>query len=259
MRLVSWRLYLFAVVSALLQLLPFPLAGPVPLWRRLIFWLSLVPLLYALRSKDTSGKDLGPRQAALLAYVCGVVWFCGNCYWIYQTMFLYGGLPAPASLGILILFSLYLGLYFALFGACFALVQRYKGAGTALALSPFLWVAVELARTQITGFPWDLLGYTQLENTLLTPIAPWTGVMGLSLVVAAGNMLWLCGSSARISPLHWRRWLGPASALLLGILSYIGSTRTLPAQTATSAAILVQDNLSVGAQAIGPHENQSEL
>ncbi len=256
MRLVSWRLYLLSVVSAFLQLLPFPLGGPVPAWRRYVCWICLVPLLYALNQRDRSGAALGPWRSALISYLCGVVWFAGNCYWIYQTMFLYGGLPAPASASILVLFSLYLGLYFALFGVCFALILRWKGAVTALTLSPLLWVAVELARTQITGFPWDLLGYTQLENTWLTPLAPWTGVMGLSLVVGTGNMLWLWRPS---SAPRWTRSIGPLLATALAVLSYFGSSAVEPPRKATSAAILVQDNLEVGAEAQGPRENQPEL
>ncbi len=215
-----------------------------------------MPLLLALAGKDKRDEALRPLSSALLAYVCGVLWFAGNCYWIYQTMFLYGGLPAPVSFGILILFSLYLGLYFALFGACYSLVRRWKGDGAALLLSPFLWVAVELARTQITGFPWDLLGYTQIDNSWLCSLAPWTGVMGLSLAVAIGNALWL-----------WRpTWLGkatqavgPVLALSCVALSYTGSRFQPPSREANGAAILVQDNLSVGAQAAGRRESQPEL
>ena len=192
----------------------------------------------------------------MLSYFCGVVWFAGNCYWIYQTMFLYGGLPAPVSLGILILFSLYLGLYFGLFGICFSLLRAWKGSGTALLLSPLLWVAVELARARVTGFPWDLLGYTQINDIFLTSLAPWTGVLGLSLVVAAGNALWLWQPVLHTKKL---RWPGPVLAAGFVALSYFGSNLHQAPERITQAAILVQDNLSVGAQAHGVHETQPEL
>ena len=243
------------LLSAFLQLLPFPIAGPVPEWRRLLSWFCLVPLLYALAATRQDGRPLGCRQSASLAYLCGVAWFAGNCYWIYQTMFLYGGLPGPVAFGILILFSLYLGLYFALFGAAFALIRRGKGTVAALSFSPVLWVAVELARDRITGFPWDLLGYTQIDNTLLTAMAPWTGVMGLSLAVAAGNALWFWLP-------RWRGrtvFAGPICAALVMAGSYLGMTHQAhPPETADATAILVQDNLNVGAQA-GPPETQPQL
>lgn len=252
MRSVPLRLYALALLSALFQLLPFPLAGPVPMWRRLFCWIGLVPLLWALQANNSRGEPLSRLQSALLSYVCGVTWFAGNCYWIYQTMFLYGGLPAPVALGILILFSLYLGLYFALFGVCFALLRNWKGPSTALLLSPFLWVAVELARARLTGFPWDLLGYTQIDNAFLTALAPWTGVMGLSLVVAAGNALWLWRP-------RWFRWTGALAALELLVMSYFGAQFQPPPVEHNRAAILVQDNLNVGAMALGQQEGQLEL
>ena len=93
MRSIPARLLALTLLSAVLQLLPFPLAGPVPSWRRLICWFCLVPLLAALTANDSAGKPLGIQQAACLGYGCGVLWFLGNCYWIYQTMFRYGGLP----------------------------------------------------------------------------------------------------------------------------------------------------------------------
>ena len=256
MRLVPLRLYGLALLSAALQLLPFPLAGPVPCWRRLIGWVCLVPLLLALRGRNGRGEPLRPLQAALISYLCGVVWFCGNCYWIYQTMFVYGGLPAPAALGILILFSLYLGRYFALFGACFALLRLWKGVGVAIALSPVLWVAVELARDRITGFPWDLLGYTQIDNAWLTSIAPWTGAMGFSLVVAIGNARWLWQPA--LGEKRYR-WPGPVLAAGLVALSSAATDARQPPAEPTTSAVLVQDNLSVGAEAQRPRESQPEL
>ena len=57
----------------------------------------------------------------------------------------------------------------------------------ALLLSPVVWVAVELARTRITGFPWDLLGTTQVDNIPLARIATVTGVYGLSFEIMVVN------------------------------------------------------------------------
>ena len=100
-------------------------------------------------------------------------------------MHLYGNLSELASVGVLLLFALYLGLYLALFGLLFGVIRRNRGVTVALLGSPLLWVAVELARGRITGFPWDLLGYAQIDNLTLIRMAPWTGVFGLSLIIAA--------------------------------------------------------------------------
>ena len=49
--------------------------------------------------------------------------------------------------------------FFGAFGLIVGWVAR-RSPALALLLSPFLWVAMEMARTYaITGFPWNLLGY----------------------------------------------------------------------------------------------------
>src|SRR6266404_1896407 len=168
MRQIPLRLWAMAVLSGILQVLPFPIAGPTPLWRTAFCWVALVPLFAALLGKDKIGNPLAARQGAALGYICGFVWYLGNCYWIYQTMYLYGGLTKPIAAGILVLFCLYLGLYHAVFAAIVTGLRRSRiGVQGALLLSPFAWVAVELARSRITGLPWDLLGIAQVDNPLL--------------------------------------------------------------------------------------------
>ena len=101
-------------------------------------------------------RELRPGKGACAGYFCGVLWYMGNCYWIYQTMYLYGGLPKPVSLVILFLFALYLGLYHALFGFLVTFISASRlGVPGALVAAPFVWVAVELARARVT---WISLG-----------------------------------------------------------------------------------------------------
>ncbi len=258
MRSIPSRLWALSLLSAGLQLIPFPLAGPVPLWRRIFCWFCLVPLLHALLSKNRSAAVLRPLQTAVLGYVCGVVWYAGNCYWIYQTMHLYGNLPKLASFGILILFSMYLGLYHALFGWILGVLRLRYSTLSALCASPVVWVAVELARARITGFPWDLLGYTQVDNLLLTRLAPWTGVIGLSLLVAGVNALWLLGTTTAHRRLP--AYLGPALAAACTLLA-IGTAVwvKVPADPETASATLLQENLGTGSEAVANVESKAQL
>ena len=130
------------------------------------------------------------RRAFLLAYVCGILWYAGNCYWIYDTMLIHGGLPPVVSLLLLVGYSLVLGLYFGLFGVGVVLVRRASGSTRlALAAAPVFWAALELAASRITSVPWDQLGYSQVDNALLNQLAPWTGVYGISFVLVAVNAL----------------------------------------------------------------------
>jgi apolipoprotein N-acyltransferase len=175
-------------------------------------------------------------------------------------MYLYGGLPKPVALGILLLFALYLGLYHALFAAVVAALRRSGlSRNQLLLLAPFAWVAVELARARITGFPWDLLGLTQIDNPLLARLAPITGAYGLSFAVALVNSLWLVRLSVRE-----RRYTRPALTLagVLIILGYPLALHLLPAppqNPPTATANLLQENLSVGAERSAPPETIQQL
>jgi apolipoprotein N-acyltransferase len=259
MRQIPLRLWAMAALSGVLQILPFPIAGPTPLWRTAFCWIALLPLLWALLGNTKTRNPLTLPQAALLGYVCGFIWYLGNCYWIYQTMYLYGGLAKPIAAGILILFCLYLGLYHALFGALIAAFDRRYGRQTALLLVPFAWVAVELARARITGLPWDLLGIAQVDNPLLTRLAPWTGAYGLSFVIAAVNALWLIRIRIRE-----RRYTRPVLTIVgvVIIVLYVFGLRLIEnpqASPTTATATLVQENLRVGAVNTGPQPSTQQF
>jgi apolipoprotein N-acyltransferase len=260
MRLIPARLWGLAVLSSVLQILPFPIAGPVPVWRTAFCWVALLPLFYALLGATEGGKPLSIRQGTALAYASGVLWYLGNCYWIFPTMNIYGGLSKPVAAGILLLFCLYLGLYHALFGAVLMAIRRSRaGCPGALVLAPFVWVAVELARARITGLPWDLLGVAQVDNPLLTRLAPWTGAYGLSFVIAAVNALWL----VRVS-LRERRFMRPLLTLggVLILLAYVFGLHQLVIMRVTrptATATLLQQNLEVGEAARGqPPETEEQ-
>lgn len=257
------RLSGLAVLSGVLQVLPFPIAGPVPLWRTAFCWVALVPLLYALLepSPATTPTRRQLLHGAALGYLAGIAWYLGNCYWIFQTMYLYGGLAKPVAAGILLLFCLYLGLYHALFGALVTLARQSRlGRQGALLIAPLAWVAVELARSRVTGFPWDLLGVAQVDNPVLTRLAPYTGAYGLSFLIALVNSLWLVRPRLRD-----RRYLRPAltTAGVLMVALYgagVWFTARAPRSVPTATATLLQENLEVGAVAeAGPQESTAQL
>ena len=245
MKSIPRRLFFYSLLSALLQLVPFPIAGSVPLWRRCFCWFCLLPLLYALTAKNGKGKRLTSLQSALIGYLCGIAWYMGNCYWIYQTMHIYGGIPELVSFGILILFALYLGLYYALFAWLIALLSRYYSIAKVVLVMPFLWVAIELARARITGFPWDLLGYTQVDNSVLTHLAPYGGVMLLSFVIASVNALLLFALREEKEKI---RLIGITVSLLCAAVLQCGVFAKSAPDPADHRAVLLQENLAVGAE-----------
>jgi apolipoprotein N-acyltransferase len=233
-----------------LQVLIFPLPGLYGLC-----WIAAVPLLVAvlharrpdtLQLTDSPGTRLipaSPLQGFVLGYVTGIIWYAGTCYWVYDTMHQYGGLGSPAALGILLLFSLYLGLYSGVFGLLLALAadRRSPFQRRALILAPFLWVALELARTRISGFPWDLLGTVQVDNVPLARIANVTGVYGISLEIMLVNAAL---AAAFIVRRDRRRPLLIAAVAAIFVLQ---AGRWLPVPTLPSdhTAYLVQENIPI--------------
>ena len=253
-----WKLWAAAALSAGLLELPFPIAGPMPVWRTIFAWVGLVPLLWALLShpgrKNESASRIGRPELSLgtaffIAYFCGVLWYVGNCYWIRDTMLHYGDMPPLAPELITLLFSLVLGLYFGLFGLGIALVRRAtKSTRLALAFAPFLWTGLELAAARITSVPWDQLGYSQVDNALVNQLAPWTGVYGISFVLVAVNALLAGGlllRRDRKSKLAGRwAWTGCGAFLLL--TAFTGVFVAPPKSAPTATAVLIQPNLDVG-------------
>ena len=250
----TWKPWAAAGLSAGLLELPFPLAGPMPPWRSVFAWFGLVPLIWAILSIPQSGQRHPLRRAFLIAYLCGFLWYLGNCYWIRDTMSHYGDMPPLAPTLLLIGFSLVLGLYFGLFGLGLALVRRATGSTRlALAFAPFLWTGLELAAARITSVPWDQLGYSQVDNGIMTPLAPWTGVYGISFVLVAANAFLAEGWIAK-RPQLWTRsrseWL--KLDLLAGVWMLIwflglGGIEVMPrAAPTTATAVLIQPNLDVG-------------
>lgn len=216
-------------------------------------WFALTPLIVALLRARPAGElevvgaaNLQPAtrwQGFLLGYVCGIVWYAGTCYWIFDTMRLYGGLNAPMALLVLFLFCGYLGLYHGLFGLLLSLLARPRDLRPALVIAPFLWVAAELARTRITGFPWNLLGIAQVDNIALCRIAGWTGVYGISFEIALVNVAL---AAAFLIP-RARRGAMLVAGLAAAAVLQAGRLVEAPPANADRAALLVQQNIPVQA------------
>jgi apolipoprotein N-acyltransferase len=255
-RRISSSAWGLVVLSALLQIVIFPLPGLY--W---LSWIAVAPLLIAiLRTRAPESLHLdgparllpaSPWQGFLLGYLCGILWFAGTCYWIFDTMHRYGNLPIPAAALALLLFCMYVGLYHGMFGLLLALVAGSKigskpvdaaaSIRRALVAAPFLWVAVELARTRITAFPWELLGYAQTGNFALTRIAPLTGVYGLSFEILLVNSVFAAAFLAS-SQQRKRLLLAACGAALL---LQAGEFLVPPSVPRDRVALLVQPNIPI--------------
>lgn len=128
-------------------------------------------------------RGLRPRRAFGLAWWFGLGFYGVGTSWIYVSIHGYGGASAPLAAVLTGLFCLGMALLFALpFALCGYLdQQRLRGA---LLGFPAVWVLGEWLRGWLlTGFPWLYVGYAPID-TPLAGLAPVTGVLGMSLVVA---------------------------------------------------------------------------
>jgi apolipoprotein N-acyltransferase len=157
-------------------------------------WGALVPLLLAIHGKS-------PGQSFRIGLIAGCAHYLTLIYWLADTMKTYGQLPWYVCLPVLFLFALYLALYTAGFSG---LISRFSRNPIRFALiAPVLWVAFEYIRaTFLSGFPWEMLGYSQYPLLRIIQISDIFGVYGVSFLVALGNTcLFLC----------WQRVIGEAS------------------------------------------------
>jgi apolipoprotein N-acyltransferase len=242
----AWGLCL---VSAVLQILIFPLPGLY-----FLCWIALAPLFLALvqaRPLDTLQIDSGsplfrpasPLQGFVLGHVCGTLWCAGSCSWVFQTMRQYGGLSAPVAATVTLVAALYLGLYQGLFGLLFAWIAGVRSPVRryAVALAPVLWVAVELARTRISAFPWNLVGSCQVDNIPLSRFATLAGVYGVSFEIALVNSAL---ATAFLLPRPRRNRLLIAAAIAAAFLQ-TGRWMHPPPSPADRLAVLVQQNIPI--------------
>jgi apolipoprotein N-acyltransferase len=198
----------------------------------LLVWVACLPLLLAVL------REPRPARGFLLGYTAGAVFLTGSCYWFVGVMERYGGLSPVLAYGVLVLFVVVFSAFFGAFGLVESWVAR-ASIPTALVLAPFLWVAMEVARTYlITGFPWNLLGYA-VHAAGLRQLATVTAVCGLSFLAVVTSVLlaWLWlepfRKPARWAPVCWLALLTAANWAMAPPLPPPGS----------DAAVLVQPNI----------------
>jgi apolipoprotein N-acyltransferase len=199
-----------AILSGVLLTAAFPKIGLD--W---LAWIALVPLLYAI-------KDLSAGAGFRIGFITGLVHFLSLLYWLVPVMRTYGYLPMVLSVSVLVLLAAFLALFVAVFSTILAAVGR-KPAGC-LAMIPLIWVALEYTRSFIfSGFPWELLGYSQYIRLQLIQISDILGVYGVSALIAFVNgalfiaLLYLTKRRWQHTAITKRLAAGSSIALILGV------------------------------------------
>ena len=130
---------------------------------------------------------LRPRRVFALGLTAGAVYFAGTLYWLVETMTTFGGLATPLAVLAATLLVAYLALFPAIFALLLGRASRTFGLRGML-LAPVFWVTTELGRQYVwDGFPWALLGYSQVTVLPIAQLASIVGVYGLSALLALSS------------------------------------------------------------------------
>jgi apolipoprotein N-acyltransferase len=178
--------WLAAISTGLLGAACFP-----PFNQSWLCWIALTPLIAAVWFSGQNSKRRSLRNLAL-GYVAGVVFFTATFSWLGLLGVLYENFWLR---GLSFLLSIYLGLYLAFWCWFVGLIRprdflmSWRNLLTAL-LAAVAWVAHEWVRGWLfTGFGWNGLGVALHANWPLVQIAEFSGVAGLSFVIAFANVI----------------------------------------------------------------------
>lgn len=232
MKRASWGALALALLAGLAQAMSLAAPGSgAPLW-----WLQLPALAVLVTLLDRSHSAV---SAAALGLVFASAWMCGTFWWLFISMYTYGGLAAPlAALAVLAL-GAFVALFYAAACAAWRAWARGHWLWRALVFAA-LWLLAELCRGQwLTGFPWGAAGYSHVDGPLAA-LAPLAGVYGMSFMAA---LLAALLAFALRRPVNWGA--GVAVALLLAALVW---TPWAPApgwsrSTGTLDVALLQGNI----------------
>ncbi|WP_407702339.1 apolipoprotein N-acyltransferase [Vibrio algarum] len=158
--------------------------APYQLWPMAI----LSPILFILLIHKVSSK-----AASFIGFMFGLGQFSIGISWVHISIDTFGGMPKAASLFLMILLVSYLSIYPALFAGLTNRLFPTDSKTRYLFAIPSLWLLTDLARGWVmTGFPWLLLGYSQLESPL-SGLAPIGGVqlITLAILVCSSAIAWV--------------------------------------------------------------------
>ena len=213
-------------------------------------WLAPALVLWASAAK--------PKRAFCLGYIIGVAHFFSSLSWV-----LYIPVAGSNIVGWVALAG-YCSIYPALWSAfCWWIFpgdvrqaggsilsmgfKKRLGWGAACAVA---WVAQECLRGWvITGFPWNYLGASQLDFTSLAMLAQYTGVLGVSLVVAWGSigallMFYCWREQDRFVPALLKDLVGPVALFVIVlVLGHVALLKPLAKERDTFSIALVQPSI----------------
>ena len=126
-------------------------------------WVALAPLLIAIRD-----KSFWAAVGAGIAY--GILFGFGITHWSYPTVVAFFSFsPFLSVLVIPLIYALFVGPYVGFFAGLASKLMQSRFATLTWIGVPALWVSAEFCRARLSGFAWELLGYTQYNHSHAYP------------------------------------------------------------------------------------------
>jgi apolipoprotein N-acyltransferase len=174
------------------QLIPFLIAGLIipagfaPFHQSGLAILGMGIFFYLILLDSTRFPLLG-------GMVFGLGFFGLGVSWVYVSIHLYGHLNPLLAALITLLFILYLSLYTGLFTLLFRKFYRKTSMLITCLSFSALWCVIEYIRaTLFGGFPWLLLGFSQMD-TPMRYLLPLIGIYGVSFLVCLAATFLVAG------------------------------------------------------------------
>ena len=146
-------------------------------------WFAFVPVLYCIFNSNV-------KNSFLYGFITGFTYSSISLFWLF--IFLNNNLNSYiSSFFVSVLLWTYLSLYFSLWAALIAFVKQYfKKCFYLILFVASSWVFLEFIRTYLlTGFPWNIAGYSQASFFPIIQIADITGVYGVSFLILIINTI----------------------------------------------------------------------
>lgn len=124
-----------------------------------------------------------PMIAFRRAYLFGLGWFVHGIYWLFYSLHLHGGMPAPVAVITIVLLSSYMALFPALAFYLSNRLIKTSSFNMLIVIYPISWMVFDWLRGYfLTGFPWVQIGIAHID-TYLSGYAPLIGGLGIGLLV----------------------------------------------------------------------------
>ena len=172
----KFKYLIFSIVSGILLALSFQK------FNLYIFtWIAFIPLLYCIYKNNL-------KFSALYGFITGVTYSVIAFNWMFLFLFI-NTKSMSAALITALLFWLYQSIYFILWSGVINIIKK-KNSFSVIIFASCLWVSFEYIKNYfLSGFPINLLGYSQSSFTQIIQFADVFGVYGVSFIIIFVNFL----------------------------------------------------------------------